>query len=533
MGSALTVTINRVQGIALALIVRDTEVKGKQVGRCIRSAAPFCDRAVVIDTGSVDDTMDTVRRTCQEVGLPLLLEEADWVGHSHNRTELLRLCRAQEDVRYVLMLDADMELVAEQPLPELTLDEYMIPVHDRSLIYPLPLLTLNRREFFYEGVTHTHLCVADGPINGGRLTGVWKLVDHGGGGDVAKIEEDVRLLSEAVGKNPADARSWFYLAQSFRDLDRVDEAVAAYKIRAMLGGWEEEVYHSLYMAGGLLCGYVNFFEGAKLLLAAAEMKPNRAEALRVLAAVTANVADKVPFPHDELLFVEPSAYKVQTPPPLAASPAGPPPPMPDIRPNVSRIRRKKITAADVSAIVVTRGNVDLAPVLDTLPYPDVVVWDNSQREHDYKVFGRYAAIPDVRNPVVFWVDDDVLFTAHDALLAAWEPGVVVANMDQVWVDGAGYGDDLVLLGAGSLCPADLPATVFGHYLQHYPWDDDLLVEADFAFGTLAPWKRVDLGYDVRPFSDDTDRLYQQPGQTERKWEMIERCKRIRDERAAA
>ncbi|WP_159077753.1 hypothetical protein, partial [Mycobacterium tuberculosis] len=138
------------------------------------------------------------------------------------------------------------------------------------------------------------------------------------------------------------------------------------------------------------------------------------------------------------------------------------------------------------------------------------------------VFGRYAAIPATRNPVIFWVDDDVVFTAFDELLAAYEPGRVVCNMDQAWIDGAEYGDFLAMLGAGSLCDAHLPTEVFARYLAEHPWDDDFLTEADFAFGVLAPFTRVDLGYETRSFTDDPDRLYTQPGQTERKWRMIAR-----------
>jgi hypothetical protein len=37
------------------------------------------------------------------------------------------------------------------------------------------------------------------------------------------------------------------------------------------------------------------------------------------------------------------------------------------------------------------------------------------------------------------------------------------------------------------------------------------------------WIRADLGYEVREFADAPDRLYQTPGQTERKRMMINRC----------
>ena len=94
------------QSISLAMIVRDCE---KTVERCIRSALPLISGWTVIDTGSVDSTMEIVRETLK--GLPGQLLESEWVGHAHNRTELLAAARTGCD--YVLMLDADMSLVQE------------------------------------------------------------------------------------------------------------------------------------------------------------------------------------------------------------------------------------------------------------------------------------------------------------------------------------------------------------------------------------------------------------------------------------
>jgi hypothetical protein len=483
---------------------------------------------LLIDTGCTDQTIPVAQMVCDELGLPLTLLEEPWVGHAHNRSILLERVR-ETGVDYCLMMDADMELSIEGELPVFEADEYMLPIRDRGLVYPLPLLTATRRAFRYEGVAHSYLA-CDGPIDGVILNQL-VLIDHGGGGHrPGKIERDAELLAEAVAKDPTDARSWFYLAQSYRDLDQIPKAIAAYKVRATLGGWPEEVYQALYQAGMLMCEHVNYYEGAKLLIAAADLKHNRAEALRALAGCTKSVADKVPLPHDEVLFVEPGAYTAATAaPPLAPAPpvltAEQMPPFPDLAPRCRRRRKgAPITPAEITAIIVTRGNVDLAPCLETLPYDQVIVWDNSQREHDYKIFGRYAAIPEARHPVIYWQDDDVIFRHHDELLKHYQPGVLIANMDDDWRLGAGYNDDLVLFGAGSLCDAHLPSIVFDRYLQQHPWDDELLVEADFAFGVLAPWVRVNIPFEVRPFSDEPGRLWNTEGQTSRKWNMIQRAK---------
>ena len=508
------------------MIVRDAETV---VERCIKSCLPLVDRAVIIDTGCVDNTIQVIKDTLGD--LPATFYESEWVGHAHNRTELLAKAR-ESGADYCLMPDADMELIQERPLRELDMDEYMIPIKDRGLVYPLPLLTSNKKKFFYAGVAHAYLASEDAPTQGVLLDEIafW---DHGGGGGrPGKIERDRELLSQAIGENPADRRSWFYLAQSFRDLDQHEEAIAAYKIRASLGGWSEEVYQALYQAGMLMSEYVNFYEGAKMLLAAAEMKQNRAEALRALAGCATSVANKIPQPKDEVLFVEPGAYTAAQIEMAEVLPLEQMPPLPDLKPRSRRKKRAVLTPANVSAIIVTRGDKDLTPCIETLPYDDIVVYDNSKREHDYKCFGRYAAIPDVKNPVVYWQDDDIIFTKHEELLAAYEPGLVVANMDEAWHQGY-YQGLTVLVGAGSLCDAELPAETFARYLAEYPFDDELLTFGDHAFGILTPSKVIDLGFEVRDFADDADRLYQQPGSTDRKWAMIRRAHALKEQAVAA
>jgi hypothetical protein len=502
--------------VGLTMMVKD---EAANIERCLAAARPLVDRWTILDTGSTDDTPKLISRMMR--GTPGELHRSPFVNFAASRTELMNLARGTAD--YLMLLDADMTVrYPADRLPPLTADVYEGTILQGTLAYALPILVRGDRAWRYEGVAHSYLA-ADKGWDGEVLPGL-EILDGSSTSD-AKLRLDLELLAAEHARNPLDARTCFYLAQTYADLDMFPEAIEKYRARIHLDGWAEETYYARYQLGSLLCQHVSYAEGASHLLAAWEMRPNRTESLRVLANVTTNVADKTPYPTD-LLFVKPSAYATGRP--AAPAPAGPPPPLPPIAPTRARRKPKvaagKLRAQDVSAVVVTRGNVDLAPILATIPYDDVVVWDNAEREHDYKAFGRYAAIPETKNPVIFWVDDDVLFTNHDALLAEYEPGKLVANMDEPWIDGAGYRDLVAMQGAGSLCPADLPARVFERYLAVHPWDVDALVEADFIFGVLAPFKIIDVGYDTMPYTDDPDRLYTQPGQTERKWRMIERCR---------
>lgn len=62
----------------------------------------------------------------------------------------------------------------------------------------------------------------------------------------AKFRRDEQILTEEVEKNPGDARSWFYLGQTKKDLGDVSGAIRAYDRRAMLKGWNEESAWACY-----------------------------------------------------------------------------------------------------------------------------------------------------------------------------------------------------------------------------------------------------------------------------------------------
>ena len=84
--------------------------------------------------------------------------------------------------------------------------------------------------------------------------------------------------TEELKKNPEDARSQFYLAQSYRDAGENELSLEHYRQRSLMGGWKEEVYYSYLMAGRLL-QILNrpFEESLKEYVKAQEVLPTRAE----------------------------------------------------------------------------------------------------------------------------------------------------------------------------------------------------------------------------------------------------------------
>ena len=278
----------------IAILARDEEA---DLPRCLDSAAALVDDVLVIDTGSTDDTIAVARGRGADV------LERPWVNFAHNRTELL--AEASRRCDRILMLDADMSVDEGGTLPDGDADCYMATLGFGRLRYRLPFLVAAGKPWRYKGSTHSYLA-CDEPIVR-EDTDTFTVTHFGAGSGRDKLERDRDLLSPE-----ANPRSIFYLAQTYRDLGEYDKAISLYMARAALGGWQEEVFYSLYQAGALLCAHRSFAQGAPLLIEAWKLRPGRAEPLRALGYSAHGVADKLPLSTDSL-FVNTAAYKVTTP----------------------------------------------------------------------------------------------------------------------------------------------------------------------------------------------------------------------------
>jgi hypothetical protein len=133
----------------------------------------------------------------------------------------------------------------------------------------------------------------------------------------------------------------------------------------------------------------------------------------------------------------------------------------------------------VSAVLVTRGDQDLTPIYDTIDaagIKDVVTYDNSLRP-DRVCYGRYLAISEARNPMIYFQDDDLTLDVG-MLLDCWRFGLdtgILANnrIDEEWP----------LIGIGSLFHRDA-ADCFTEYLSVYPEDREFYRTCDVVFGYL-------------------------------------------------
>jgi glycosyltransferase involved in cell wall biosynthesis len=285
------------------------------IRRCLESVKPHIDRWVICDTGSTDTTPDIVQETL--AGVPGTLHRESWVDFGHNRTSAMNHARGQ--AHYHLLLDADMTLKVNGDFREkLTADAFLLR-HEGELDYWVERLVSDRHEWRFASPIHEYIESAE-PTARAKLYEL-SVVHYHDGSRKNKYEQDVRLLKGTVEADPTNARHVFYLAQSYRDVGNLPQAIEWYEKRASMGGWDEEVWYSLYQVARLQ--HRLGFAWALVLdayLRAYAFRPTRVEPIYQivrfyrenrqyhLAHLFARAVIDTPYPED-LLFIERSIYE--------------------------------------------------------------------------------------------------------------------------------------------------------------------------------------------------------------------------------
>ena len=304
------------QPLTLSMIVKN---ESHVIERCLASVRPFITSWVIVDTGSTDGTQEIIRKFMGE--LPGTVHERPWRDFATNRNEAIELSREYGD--YLLVIDADDTLEAANgfTLPRLTADAYQLLIRDGNTNYWRTQIFRSSLDYHYEGVLHEVLMSAE-PRTDKRLDGLAyrRRVEGARTADPHKYRKDAAILERALAENPTNARYAFYLAQSWRDAGEPAKARDAYRVRAAMGGWEEEVWYAKLEVAKLSAALGEPEEQViAAYLSAFEARPSRAESLCNLATYLRNqnrvvagypfarAAVEIPRPADRL-FIDDSVY---------------------------------------------------------------------------------------------------------------------------------------------------------------------------------------------------------------------------------
>ncbi len=268
--------------VCLNMIVKNER---ETIRRSIQSVKKHIHSWIIVDTGSTDGTQEEIRRLLAD--LPGELHERPWVDFGHNRNEALRLARGKGD--YLLFIDADEELVSPEgaSLPPLDLDYYTALHRLGNYSFERVLLIANQEEWAWVGVVHETLAHPNAHVlQKGHLDRLYKLcpprnVEAG----IQKVLRDAELLEVAHRKDPQNPRTVFYLAQSYFEGRKYEQAHHYYELRAGMGGWDQEIYWSRFRKALILEYHLQAASSVfvPLYWKAYQFRPTRIEALYYLA----------------------------------------------------------------------------------------------------------------------------------------------------------------------------------------------------------------------------------------------------------
>jgi glycosyltransferase involved in cell wall biosynthesis len=293
------------------------------IDRCVSSLLPYIDCAIVVDTGSTDGTPEKIKRLFIAAQKPVEIAHSNFVNFEQARNAALTVARSSHlDWDYLLLADADMELRVRDPH---WVNGHAGLAYDMrqaagSLGYYNRRLVSRKADGWFVGVTHEYLDIP----TAGKIDDAY-FIDHADGANRPdKCVRDISLLTEALRTETRPGlieRYHFYLAQSYFDVGDYEQASYHYKIRAGLGGFDEERWYAqmrFAQCRGRLGDQANFLLE---MFRAYHMRPQRAEVLYELAKtfrernenesslLFSEAGMQVRYPATDILFVNDWVYK--------------------------------------------------------------------------------------------------------------------------------------------------------------------------------------------------------------------------------
>ena len=311
--------------IILNLMIKN---ESKIIERCIGRALEHVDAVSILDTGSTDNTVEICNTFLTASGKPFKVSVEPFKNFGYNRTisfkKAQELCTELEwdaTKTYAMTVDADMII---KPAPEfknfeMTVPGYTVIPQNGSLKYHNNRFHQCAYEWKCVGATHEYW---SGDPTSKIPYEVFYIDDVNDGGCKSdKFERDIRLLTEDLNEDPKNGRTYFYLAQSYKDSGKFEEAIKHYKKRIEVGGWYEEVWQAHYQIAKCYECLKQPEEMEAWALKAFKFHPHRAEPIFFLVQYFKDRYEHfkayqyylkgkdIPFPKNDVLFIEYSIYE--------------------------------------------------------------------------------------------------------------------------------------------------------------------------------------------------------------------------------
>lgn len=315
--------------LALASMVKN-EVD--TIHRTINSTANYVDKFIFLDTGSTDGTQDKIRELAALHNKPLILKEFPFIDFSTNKNILLDTCL--DETIYALILDANDELVDGEKLRKFCENNksddtcYSLMYNFNNCSYfPATRLIKPGYKWKFAGSVH-EIPLNKNDFTRQTLDNIWLKQIKDNPKDIQKsnnrYKTDVKLLLKDLKKNPSDARTVFYIGQSYECCGDHQNAFKYYERRIDMIGYIEEKYMSYYRCARMtqemgqpwdrsFYYYIKAFECCKRAEPIIQIAKYYKDKDWILAYTYCKMALELPYPskHVASLFMDPNVYNYE------------------------------------------------------------------------------------------------------------------------------------------------------------------------------------------------------------------------------
>lgn len=301
---------------------------------------PYVDAGIknffIFDTKSTDSTVEVTREFFKKNNIERgVIKEEAFVNFAVSRSRALELAEeAFPEAAFFLMIDSEWYMHDVQGLIEFCQihasdDEtplYLVRIMNDFFDNYTPRLFRRSAHIRFVGEIHevpnwwtySELYKKVQP----SVYFEWRVSKYGHEKSKRRYLRDREILLKQCEENPLDARACYYLAQTYHCLDDLENACKWYAKRIQLNqyGWDEENFAAMYHLAHVYNEMGNQDQAILKYLEAHAMRPHRAEPLVCLADIFwskgqpalcylfASRAVKIPYPENDLLFIDKKLY---------------------------------------------------------------------------------------------------------------------------------------------------------------------------------------------------------------------------------
>lgn len=346
--------------------------ESRNMKRVLNSLIGIIDFGSIVDTGSTDNTIEVIENWSKENNIKIVVHKEPFKNFSYNRTHsFIKAKLTFPNADYFLLSDADFIWIKKPGFNKNILDKdfYSIYQGNKHIDYTNIRLISSKHNWICSGLTHEFWEVPMKMRNRDLTTEILHTlyIDdmEDGGCKQDKFIRDERLLLEGLKTEKREdlkIRYKFYLAQTYRDMENYVSAIKYYKENSQESHWDEEIFYAIFMVGEcytrlgmnqrkacflfhkkdlnqeereflqkwkenktfdelLDSSRENLSQGINYYIKAFKLRINRNEPLIRLsrifrslslykeAFIVSSIALSIPYPNNDVLFIERDGYK--------------------------------------------------------------------------------------------------------------------------------------------------------------------------------------------------------------------------------